>query len=230
MGIRQRITRHRRIAIGAVMGFGGIAAACVPLVGSPSASGQRLEASRQGIRLSTSAVAPSLLQDFSVLRGASIGLPVSAQASWSAPGGMAEQEGLNLSATRSSEVDGLTISIVPGASNVCEYIRPTGGAEATPSWWGEKWPVGGCGSVTNAIKGEAMLWHQSATGEVTIVGIVPDGNSSVRVTGSVATPMTVPVVKNVYVARLQDPALRLETAVEVHGPNKGAVENIAATG
>ncbi|MHB8492760.1 MAG: hypothetical protein ACYDA6_11195 [Solirubrobacteraceae bacterium] len=226
MDIRKRLSRHPRIAFSVVVGACGIAAVWISLAASSASSGLRIANSREAVTVrSASTVAPSLIQDFSVLRQTGGTLPVSAQSRLSVPGGIVGRQGLDLAAARSSEVDGLTVWIIPGASEVCEYMSPTGGAAATPSWWGSADPVGTCGPVAESIKGNLVLWHVAAGGEVTMVGIAPDGNSAVRIAGSNGSTMSVPVANNVYVARLQHEALRSATAVELRGP-EGEIEHI----
>jgi hypothetical protein len=81
-----------------------------------------------------------------------------------------------------------------------------------------------CASTAETITGGLRLWHGGGS-KLTVVGVVPDGYSSVRITGSNGSAMTVPVVNNAYVARLEDPALQLATALELQGP-EGRVEHI----
>jgi len=225
MGISKRLSRRSSMVAGAVLGCCGIAAACIALT-TPSAS-SALPSANAGDTATSSgapAVAPSLVRDLSVLEESGGGLPAWAQARLSGPGGTAEEEGLDVSAARSSEVDGLTVAVIPGESNACAYIRPTGGAAEMPSWWGTSYPVGVCASVAETIAGGLRLWH-GGSGKLTLVGVVPNGYSSVRITGSGDSAMTVPVVNNAYVARLEDPALRSSTALELRGP-EGHAEHI----
>jgi hypothetical protein len=217
MGINKYFSGRSSIVAGSVLGCCGIAATCVALAASSPAS-SALPSTKSGGSVT---VAPALVRDLSVLGTTEGGLPAWAQARLSVPGGTAEEEGLNLGAARSSEVDGLTVSIIPGESNACAYIRPTG---ETPSWWGTSYPVGVCASTAETITGGLRLWHGGGS-KLTVVGVVPDGYSSVRITGSNGSAMTVPVVNNAYVARLEDPALQSATALELQGP-EGRVEHI----
>ena len=224
MGISKRLSRRSSVVAGAVVGCCGSAAACIALITSSGLSANSANTAEAATSRSSSMVAPSLVRDLSVLEESGGGLPAWVQARLGGPSGTAEEEGLDLSAARSSEVDGLTVSIVPGQANACAYVMPTGGAAQTPSWWGRSYPVGTCASVAETIGGGLRLWH-GGSGQLTLVGVVPNGYSSVRITGTDGSAMTVPVVNNAYVARLEDPALRLGTALELRGPD-GHAERI----
>lgn len=222
MGITEQLRRRSSMAAGAIIGCCGIAAACIALTTPSASSANTGDTATSG---STSTVSPSLVRDLSVLKESGGGLPAWAQARLSGPSGTAEEEGLDLSAARSSEIDGLTVSIIPGEANACAYIRPTGGPGETPSWWATSYPVGVCASVAETIAGGLRLWHGSGD-KLTLVGVVPNGYSSVRITGTGESAMTVPVVNNAYVARLENASLGSGTALELRGP-EGHAEHIA---
>jgi hypothetical protein len=115
-----------------------------------------------------------------------------------APGGPTAEYGLNPSLTQEVAVNpSLHVWLVPGSEGVCviqplqmETGQPVLGAYAT-----------GCGSVATASAGGFWGVAGDQGGEQTLVGLAPDGNSTVSVMDAEGSDQRVPVVDNVYVAK-----------------------------
>jgi len=79
--------------------------------------------------------------------------------------------------------------VVPGANHICLVLGTTG-ANSVPS--------SSCGSTSSAAHQGLVISTENEAGTPVIVGLVPNGNSVVRVTDTGGTSKSVPVVDNVY--------------------------------
>jgi hypothetical protein len=92
-----------------------------------------------------------------------------------------------------NNVPGLNLWLIPGSTGTC-FMMTT---KSNPL------PVGGCGSNSRAVAGEQMMALESPAGypggEV-VIGLAPNGNTSVTLTRADGSTESVPVAQNVYVA------------------------------
>jgi hypothetical protein len=103
------------------------------------------------------------------------------------------------------------VVIVPGETGVCLLNGPLGMTAAEAGAAGQ---LGGtCSSVANAEKYGLAETTESASGGPMVVGIAPNGNTSVTVTSSNDTTQRTPVTNNVYEIIGGTPAtIRLKSA------------------
>jgi hypothetical protein len=86
--------------------------------------------------------------------------------------------------------------VIPGSTEVClmaNAIRPGGS------------PGGICGSIAAVEQRGIAETTESASGSPVVLGLVPNGNSSVEVTNVDGTKETLPVTNNVYEITSGDP-------------------------
>jgi hypothetical protein len=107
-----------------------------------------------------------------------------------APGSIGSQFGLDVAAAKSVSVDGTQVWVIPGSAGVCTLALPHPGGPTDPG--------GVCGPTVAAEAGQHIQREASPSGNETIIGLAPDGNTHATVTvRGVST--SVPVVDNVYV-------------------------------
>lgn len=79
--------------------------------------------------------------------------------------------------------NGISLWVVPGANKICVEDATYAGV---------------CGTVSSADSGSLIMLTGDANGAHTVIGLVPDGNSSVALHHPDGSTSTVPVVNNVY--------------------------------
>jgi len=79
--------------------------------------------------------------------------------------------------------------VIPGSTELCLI----NGSTATPGDLG-----GVCGSISGAEEHGLAVTTESASGTPIVLGLVPNGNTSVKVTNTDGTTEHVPVTNNVY--------------------------------
>jgi hypothetical protein len=174
--------RHR-LALVAVIVLGVAATSATVAIGS---SGQRQTLPDLLTVHNQPGVAAALVDHFSLFRRAPQALPADARGALTT-GNLASAFGLDLSRAERVTIGQLTIWVVPGSAGVCEYIQGL----ATNG-------ISGCGYLQGEYAGSDMFRYISNGGAQTLVGFVPDGNTTVTIqSGGTGTP--VPVVDNVFV-------------------------------
>lgn len=172
-----------------------LAAGAVVLVAAASASmAAALASNGRRPRLTIPAqshdrVSPRLYRAFGVLRGHH------ARARSASTLGMSDIGGVDPSAAVT--VEGAYVAVViPGETEVCIENAPTGMTAAAAHAAGL---LGGvCGTISAAEARGIAETTQSASGKPVVIGLVPNGNTSVEVTNVDGTTESVPVTDNVY--------------------------------
>jgi len=137
----------------------------------------------------------ALASSFAVLRqtGANpIPLPASIAQGYTGPAQLSDPYGIDPSLAR--YVAAAKTWILPGSSGACIQTYRSQGPR-TPIGTG-----GGCTATPAVLAGELVIRSTTSAGVITLVGLAPDGNTTVTITDTDGTARQIPVTDNVYVA------------------------------
>jgi len=207
-----QITRPRRtVGLSFVVGLLGaaiISFVVLPATHSSAGAGTHgritLPGPARPLDATTTGVSSVLLKHFKVLRRARVADLTTA----SVPAIVAEgfTSGPHSSTFRPDPADAQEVSvsatasawIVPAATGLCEYdpapVSWVEGADGGPGGFA------GCSSVSAVDSGNDVNNEFGPDGQQRVVGLAPDGNSTVTMTATDGLSETVPVIDNVYVA------------------------------
>jgi hypothetical protein len=140
------------------------------------------------------AVSPRLSQIFTVLRGSNLGAHSAAVGASSQPLPSSVLQGMSgsprgLEPTKAVFAGGTYPTwVVPGTTEVCLVVGAIGTRGVPGSM---------CDTVARAEAGLALM-TESDTGSPIVLGLAPNGNTSVTVTNADHTTKSIPVTSNVY--------------------------------